>query len=235
VGDLRVLQQGELDRDLWVWLPPGHDEGDRRYPAVYLHDAQQLFDEGLAGGPDWRLDETLNALAESGLPLIAAALPHAGILRREEYMGRGLEQHVRRLLAAKEIVDGDFRTSDLAAVGGSSAGANASVYAWARYPRLFRRVLAMSPGFFADRERLFAAVAEVELRDVRIWLDVGTDEGDTTERREAFLGAHRDMTALLRERGLGEDRLRSLVVEGGRHDEAAWAERLPDALRFLFG
>jgi predicted alpha/beta superfamily hydrolase len=230
VGELRVLQ-GELDRDLWVWLPPGYDQDDRRYPVLYLHDAQNLFDASLAGGADWRADEALAALAAEGLPLIAAALPHAGVLRRDEYMGSGLDRHVGRLLDAKRIVDTDFRTAELAGVGGSSAGANASLYAWALRPRVFRRVLAMSSALFADRERLLAALRAVEPGDARVWLDCGDAEGPPPERREAFLASRSDIAGVLE----GRVRLHTEVVAGAAHHEDAWAERLPAALRFLFG
>jgi predicted alpha/beta superfamily hydrolase len=231
VGDLFVLQS-ELDRDLWVWLPPGYeDEPERRYPALYLHDAQNLFDASLAGGADWRADEALAALAAEGIPLIAAALPHAGVLRRDEYMGNGLDRHVGRLLDAKRIVDTDFRTSELAGVGGSSAGANASLYAWALHPRTFRRVLAMSSALFADRTRLLDALAAVEPDDARVWLDCGDSEGPPPERREAFLVSRRDIAAALD----GRVGLHTEAVPGAAHHEAAWAERLPAALRFLFG
>jgi predicted alpha/beta superfamily hydrolase len=232
VGSLSVLQ-GELDRDLWVWLPPGYeDEPERRYPVLYLHDAQNLFDETLAGGADWRVDETLAALAGEGLQLIAAALPHAGVLRHEEYMGSGLDRHVGRLLAAKRIVDADFRTAELAGVGGSSAGANASLYAWALYPHAFRRVLALSSALFADRAGLLAALAAAEpTADARIWLDCGDAEGPPPERREAFLASRSEIAAAL----AGRVDLHTEVVAGAAHHETAWAERLPAALRFLFG
>jgi hypothetical protein len=38
----------------------------------------------------------------------------------------------------------------------------------------------------------------------------------------------------LHEAGLGDERLKVVVQEGGRHNEASWAARLPDALAFLF-
>ena len=35
----------EAERDVLVFLPPGYDaEGQRRYPVLYLHDGQNLFD-----------------------------------------------------------------------------------------------------------------------------------------------------------------------------------------------
>ena len=33
-------------REVRVWLPPGYDEGDARYPVVYFHDGQNVFRPG---------------------------------------------------------------------------------------------------------------------------------------------------------------------------------------------
>lgn len=233
VGDLRVLR-GELDRDLYAWVPPGYDESDRRYPTLYLHDGQNLFDRDLSNGLEWQVDETLTALAAEGLELIAVGLPHAGVLRVHEYAGRGLDDHVRRLLDVKDVVEATFRTREPAGVGGSSAGAHASVYAWARHPRLFTRVLAMSPAFWADHDRVFGAVEGADPAGARIWLDVGGRESVEPAKNDAYLHVHREMTELLRAHGLGDD-LRSVVEPEAVHDEAAWAARLPAALRFLYG
>jgi hypothetical protein len=51
-------------------------------------------------------------------------------------------------------------------------------------------------------------------------------------------GSHENSAArlaqLLRQKGYRDERdLRYVVEAGGEHNEAAWARRLPDALRFL--
>jgi hypothetical protein len=45
-------------RRVSVYLPPGYDESDARYPVLYLQDGQNLFDPGRAfvPGQDWSLD-----------------------------------------------------------------------------------------------------------------------------------------------------------------------------------
>jgi hypothetical protein len=43
------------------------------------------------------------------------------------------------------------------------------------------------------------------------------------------------LDAILRRARLGPKRLMTRVEEGATHSEVAWASRLPDALRFLFG
>ena len=50
VGTVRVLGQvasPELgnQRDILVYLPPGYDTSQQRYPVIYMHDGQNLFDE----------------------------------------------------------------------------------------------------------------------------------------------------------------------------------------------
>ena len=54
-GDLRYHRglrgDGLADRDVLVWLPPGYEnEPERRYPVIYLHDGQNLFDPRLQPG-----------------------------------------------------------------------------------------------------------------------------------------------------------------------------------------
>ncbi len=53
-------------RDLIVWLPPGYDaDPDRRYPVLYLHDGQNVFDRRAASA-EWGMDETATTLIGDG-------------------------------------------------------------------------------------------------------------------------------------------------------------------------
>ena len=57
-----------LSRTLAVWLPPGYDlEPERRYPVLYLHDGQNLFDAqtAFAGNP-WGADEVAEREVRAG-------------------------------------------------------------------------------------------------------------------------------------------------------------------------
>ncbi len=47
------------DRDVLVYLPPGYDDpknADRRYPVLYLHDGQNVFDSATSFIPGPALD-----------------------------------------------------------------------------------------------------------------------------------------------------------------------------------
>lgn len=53
---------------VWVWLPPGYaSEGAARFPVLYMHDAENLFDRRHANfDKEWRIDETITRLAARG-------------------------------------------------------------------------------------------------------------------------------------------------------------------------
>ncbi|HNG95242.1 MAG TPA: alpha/beta hydrolase-fold protein, partial [Acidobacteriota bacterium] len=51
-------------RDVDVWLPPGYEtDTHKRYPVLYMHDGQNIFDPKTSyGGVDWGVDETMDRL-----------------------------------------------------------------------------------------------------------------------------------------------------------------------------
>ena len=56
------------DRTIRAYLPAGYDENTRaRYPVLYMHDGQNLFDPATAfGGNEWQVDEALDSASEAG-------------------------------------------------------------------------------------------------------------------------------------------------------------------------
>ena len=55
-------------RDLILYLPPSYSANpDKRYPVLYMHDGQNLFDRATSfGGVEWQVDETFNKLIGEG-------------------------------------------------------------------------------------------------------------------------------------------------------------------------
>ncbi|MBC8100809.1 MAG: alpha/beta hydrolase, partial [Armatimonadetes bacterium] len=142
-GDVRVtraLHSPQLDntRDIFVWLPPDYITSDRRYPVIYMHDGQNLFDAHVSNSGEWQADETMTALFAEGYAAIIVAVPNAGEARRLEYSpylndspllpihdARG-DRYLRFLIdTVKPLIDHDFRTLPAAAstgIAGSSMG-----------------------------------------------------------------------------------------------------------------
>jgi predicted alpha/beta superfamily hydrolase len=249
-GDLRTheLKSRALgaSRTVAVWLPPRYErDAMTRFPVLYLHDGQNLFDTATAFGAEWQVDETATALIKRGEiePLIVVGVFNAGDARAEDYTpspdlevgrGGGLEAHGRMLVEElKPWIDERYRTlpdSPHTAVGGSSLGGLATLHLGLRYPTVYGSLAALSPAvWWADR----AVIAEVQALATRLpwrlWLDAGTAEGpsvipDVRALRDAFV-----------QKGwrLGRD-LAYLEAEGAAHDEHAWAARVAPMLRFLF-
>ncbi len=53
---------------VWVWLPPGYDSArGKRFPVLYMHDGQNLFDRRLTKfDQEWGIDETVTRMARQG-------------------------------------------------------------------------------------------------------------------------------------------------------------------------
>lgn len=245
VGNLQVLpgvvspQLGNA-RDLFVYLPPSYGTGDRRYPVLYMHDGQNLFDAALSYAGEWQVDETMELLAAEGREAIVVGVPNMGYDRLLEYgpfaelrHGESRADAYLAFLAGtvKPLIDRDFRTlPDRANTGvaGSSMGGLISLYAFFRSPGVFGFVGSLSPALWFAERAIFAVIEAAELVPGKIYLDAGTDEGPD------MLANTRDLEQLLRTRGYhpGWD-MRYVEEPKATHCESAWTGRLRDALMFL--
>ena len=54
--------------DIWIWLPPSYgSDPDKRYPVLYMHDGQNLFDRRLTNfDKEWGVDEAIAGMAARG-------------------------------------------------------------------------------------------------------------------------------------------------------------------------
>ena len=238
VGDVRVRRAVE-GRDVYVYLPPSHGSG-RRFPVVYMHDGQNLFDNPTShSGVEWRVDETMEELAGEGLEALVVGIS-VDETRQSQYAGAGAEAYLRfvvetvRPLVA-EAFDIDERRQ-ATGVAGSSLGGVISLHALYAHPDVFGFAGVFSPAFWFNDDALFDVVEREPPPDARIYIDVGDREwNDGDDTRGTYVDGFRRMTALLRTRGFDERMLRAVLEEGGAHHERDWARRLPDALRFLLG
>jgi predicted alpha/beta superfamily hydrolase len=215
------------DRRLWAYLPLCYAGSDRTYPVLFAHDGQNLFDDDTSYAGEWHLDETLEALAREGLEAIAVGIANSGEHRLTEYSpftdeGRAFVSWVAdelrpRIAAEFRIAAEPGRTG----VIGSSAGGNISLYALVERPDVFGLAAVLSPAFRLLGEEIFAYVADRDVRG-RLYMDIGGEEGGV----DAMLR----MADVLRSKDV---ELEVITEPHDAHNEAAWARRLPTALRFL--
>jgi predicted alpha/beta superfamily hydrolase len=234
-------------RPVQVWLPPNYErDTERRYPVLYLHDGQNVFDAAAAGA-EWQVDETAQRLVVDGQiqPLIIVAV-HNTSRRIDEYTATAMKYegdtrgglapaYARYLIEQlKPSIDARYRTLPDAAhtaVGGSSLGGIMSLWLAMHHNEVFGAALVISPSLWWDDEFPIRDVARTPLPmsvdRPRLWLDMGTDEGSQAIRQL------RKLRAQLFARGWQRTTLNYVEVAGGTHDEASWAARFGDMLRFL--
>jgi predicted alpha/beta superfamily hydrolase len=236
-------------RHLIVYLPPGYRSArSRRYPVLYLHDGQNLFDASTAFlGNHWRLQETVDDMIQMGeiRPLVLVGIYNSGEQRVDEYThvkdrrgcGGGAHFYGEFLVNdLKPFIDRKYRTLPDApntGLGGSSLGGLVTLYLGLRYPQVFGRLMLMSPSIWWARRAILKTVRKIDKKPpTRIWLDIGTHEG---QKPEEYVRDTAELRDLLIAKGwqLGVD-LAYLEDEGAGHEEKAWGSRTRHALRFLF-
>lgn len=55
-------------RKIWLYLPPDYHVSTKKYPVLYMLDAQELFDAVYASNGEWAVDKTLNKFYTNGYP-----------------------------------------------------------------------------------------------------------------------------------------------------------------------
>ena len=129
-------------RRVWVYLPPGYDMSSARYPVLYMHDGQNLFDVRTSFAGEWQVDEACESRIAGGAlrPLIVVGIEN-GPNRIAEYTpwpdqaygGGGADAY---LAAIRDVlipeVDRRYRTlsgPNFRWMAGSSLGGLVSLYA----------------------------------------------------------------------------------------------------------
>jgi predicted alpha/beta superfamily hydrolase len=239
----RLEARPELDptHGVVVYLPASYDENPaERYPVVYMHDGQNLFDDSQAfGGVAWDVAGALDRGAADGSIHEAIVVAVANTAQRiyeytptdGGYGGGGADGYLRLLAdQLKPRVDGAYRTlADRAhtAILGSSLGGLVSAYAGVTRPETFGLVGAMSPSTWWDSTWILPRVTGEPENPVRVYVDSGDagssqdDVADTANLAQAYRG-----------RGAALD---YVVQHGGQHNEVYWRQRVPGALAFLVG
>jgi len=258
-GDLRLHEfRSRVFRNtrfLRVWLPAGYDDAEnagRQYPVFYLNDGQNLFEAATSfTGVEWQVDETAERLIGEGAvpPMIIVGIDNAGKDRIREYMPhRSMNPMMLRVqgrhypdFLMKEVmpfVERNYRVATGAentGLGGSSLGGLIALYTVMVRPGVIGRLLVESPSLWASGRQAIRESRAVRIWPERIFLGVGTAEAGSAERSRTVVDDVRELAAILRRAVLSEKRLRLMIKDGAGHNEAAWAERFPEALRFLFG
>lgn len=234
-------------RRVWVYLPPDYATSEKRYPVLYMHDGQNVFDEATSYAGEWRVDEALDSLHAAGDPgVIVVAVANGEQQRINEYSpwrnsraGGGEGDAYVDFLAhtLKPYVDRTYRTRpgrEHTGMLGSSMGGLISLHAALRHPDVFGRVGVFSPSlWFSDSVFVAARNARPAARP-RMYFVSGGMEGPP-ERRRTVVDDQQRMVDTLVAAGwrVGAD-IHAAAPDEGQHHEWFWRREFPAAYRWLF-
>jgi len=250
-------------REIAVWLPPGYDaNATERYPVIYLHDGQNIFDPAVGfGGASWEVDRAMCRLIAAGKTkgAILVGVANTGMGRFPEYMPQQAVKHdpVVMLKGAtvvpsamirsdaylkflveevKPFIDHTYRTRPEVAhtfVMGSSMGGLISAYALVQYPAVFGGAGCVSTHWPADDGSVVDYVAAHLPAPGTHKLYFDFGTETLDSNYEPY---QLKMDAALRANGQleGRDWL-TRKFPGAEHSEAAWRQRVEIPLEFLLG
>ena len=242
-------------RTIRVWLPEDYD-GVKRFPVVYLHDGQGVFQNG-DGKFKLNADRAVASLKGEGLSAIVVAVDTAETRGAEltppfKRGGRGITVNGHKIPVIDEpsttdiyaefivkhlkpLIDENLMTLPDCAnttIGGISAGGSASYFMILKYPEVFGRAIICSPGFpMFDLDNLLRELDEYDvgaLKDHRLVFYNG-DQGIDVTSFDYVIAVYKK----LKEKGLTRRDMMLLMDTRQTHSEAAWGKYLPEFLRFL--
>ncbi|MFC4655001.1 alpha/beta hydrolase [Rheinheimera marina] len=230
----------QRSRILRLYLPPDYQSSNDSYPVLYMHDAQNLFDASTSYAGEWRVDESLNQLAQQGLKLIVVGIDNGGEFRNQEllpYSGPPIgqaqgDQYLQFLVTVvKPYIDQHYRTkADAANTGimGSSMGGLISHYALLKYPQVFGRYGLFSPSYWAVGANVQQFSQQLPLPGQRLYFYMGLQEGGS------MVPDIERLVHKLVAKGMTAQQAQYRLVEGADHNEAAWAAEFSRAVLWLY-
>jgi alpha-glucosidase len=238
-----LLTMPGLDRrrQLRIYLPPSYNSSSKSYAVLYMHDGQNLFDDATSYAGEWQVDETMNALAQSGeLELIVVGIDNGGEKRMQELSPWGNpkfgtaegRQYMDFIVnVVKPMIDKQYRTKpdrSNTAIMGSSMGGLISHYAILQYPDIFSKAGLFSPSYWFSNAAFELAKNTPPRKDARLYLMTGAKEGgpmatDTVHMAEDFV-----------KMGHPPENLSVRIPEEGKHNEQFWRSEFRQAVLWLF-
>ncbi len=238
------MPQLNRNRRIWVYVPPDYDTAvGKRYPVLYMHDGQNLFDAATSFAGEWAVDEALNALHRQGdYGCIVVGIDNGSQYRLDEYSpwvnaqynagGQGDEYVDFIVNTLKPKIDSAFRTLPgrrTTGIMGSSMGGLISMYAFSERQDVFSRAGIFSPAFwFAGKGPAEHVAAHPRQGEGRVYFLAGGKESASVAQ------TMQEVADSLAKAGFGSEERFLTVPADGEHKEWFWRREFPNAYLWLF-
>ncbi|TXD49961.1 alpha/beta hydrolase [Polaribacter sp. IC073] len=234
------LKGEKVLRAIWLYLPPNYYSSKEKYAVIYMHDAQNLFDNKTSFVGEWEIDETLNTLYQKtkkgfivvGINNTKERMDEYSPWIHEKYGGGNGDNYLKMIVEElKPIIDKKYRTkptAEFTGIIGSSMGGLISFYGGLKYPEVFGKIGALSTSFwFSEKVQDFAS-EKGNQKNTKLYFLVGGKEGDT------MVPDTENMAKLLVEKGFPKENIQTKIVAEGKHTESFWKAEFLETITFLF-
>jgi len=226
-------------RRVWVYLPPTYNSSSKKYPVLYMHDGQNVFDDATSFSGEWGVDEAIDTLGLKYRECIVIGIDNGGDKRLNEYcpydfslngiaansttnVGEGRKYVDFLVKTLKPFIDKKYRTlkdSKNTFTAGSSMGGLISMYAVLEYPKIFGGAGVFSPAFWVAPKIFDDIKAKGKKVNAKIYFYAGDAEGESMVPMtiRAFNEMHR----------VSKSKMAEVIRAGGKHNEPRWRVEFP--------
>ncbi|HNR17957.1 MAG TPA: alpha/beta hydrolase-fold protein [Chitinophagaceae bacterium] len=223
-------------RRVLIYLPDNYATSGKRYPVMYLHDGQNVFDDATSYAGEWGIDEYLDSTKAS--QCIVVAIDNGGNKRMNEYCpydftlnplkpkenkGEGVQYVDFLAKTLKPFIDKKYRTlknKKNTFISGASMGGLISFYAVLKYPKVFGGAGVFSPSVWICKEDLLNLVKTAGKKvNSKIYFYCGKLEGP---------GMVPDMLKVFQElAAVSKSKMTTVIRDDGKHNEPTWRKEFP--------
>jgi len=226
-------------RRVWVYLPPSYNSSTKKYPVLYMHDGQNVFDDATSFSGEWGVDEALDTLGLKNKECIVVGIDNGGDKRLNEYcpydfnlsgvaannktnVGEGRKYVDFLVKTLKPFIDKKYRTlkdQKNTFTAGSSMGGLISMYAVLEYPKIFGGAGVFSPAFWVGPKIFDDIKTKGKKVNAKIYFYAGDAEGESMVPMtiRAFNEMHR----------VSKSKMTEVIRAGGKHNEPRWRMEFP--------
>jgi predicted alpha/beta superfamily hydrolase len=231
VDESFYIPQLDRHRRVWIYLPENYSTSKKKYPVLYMHDGQNVFDEATSAYGEWGVDEALDTLGAQHKEIIVVAIDNDGDKRLNEYSPYDMEQYGKGegdpyvdflVQTLKPYIDKHYHTKKdekNTFIAGSSMGGLISFYAILKYPKVFGGAGVFSPAFWITPQLKNIDPKKAKKVKGKIYFYAGLQEGEHMVPH--MLNVFEQM------RLHSKAKMKTVIRAEGKHNEPTWREEFP--------
>jgi predicted alpha/beta superfamily hydrolase len=223
-------------KKIWLYLPKDYATSKKKYPVIYVHDAQNLFDSKTAYAGEWNIDEKLDSL---NAQVIVVGIEHGNEKRideltpykNEKYGGGNGDNYLEFIVKTlKPKIDSTYRTKSNTmntVIMGSSLGGLISYYALLKYPEIFGKAGIFSPAFWINPE-VFEQTKNIKILESKMYFLCGDNES-----KDMVPDVNKMEVLVSKIRCSCRHLTRKKIVKDGQHNEKLWRDNFVSVFKWL--